>query len=179
MCFAPHLLHRTMDARLRLALCSLNLTTYESDFTDNLEFALYSGQHRHLYNVGDGWFVHDNVQTLPEAMQVSLRRYLHSQILWWIVYLKCYSSSQTPGVLRVGLGRHLRHIECVLVVPLLQTWQALRSLKFPQCRPCANAVLDEADLLREFQVVTRLTSIECLRSQFHHLRCARERWISE
>ena len=72
MCFAPHLLHRTMDARLRLALCSPNITTYESEFVAS---SLYSGQHRSLNNVGNSRFVNDNVRALPAAMQVNLRRY--------------------------------------------------------------------------------------------------------
>ena len=92
MRFVTHLLHSSMDARLQLALCSFNITAYESGFADNLDFvasSLYSGQHRHLYNVGNDLFVHGNVRTLPVAMQVNLRR------------LSCIHGFETYHILQV------------------------------------------------------------------------------
>ena len=113
MCFAPHLLHRTMDARLRLALCSPNITTYESEFVAS---SLYSGQHRSLNNVGNSQFVGGNVRAICQQLcRWTCDDTLAFTNLWWILYLKYYSSSQTPGVLLISLGRHFRQgpVECV------------------------------------------------------------------
>ena len=66
-----------------------------------------------------------------------------------------------------------------LVVPLLQTWQTIKSLKLPKTTMCANIQRNQQTILSNCEAVLRLTELQCRRSSFDHLRNARKRWTCQ